>query len=136
MQNASVRCDRLVEILLVFDSQCDNEVNIEVTLTKLQIGLRNLGAVRGDEDTNNVVLHLIAQAVSLVLVQGNDEIAQAIDVILECFAWLQEINGWRNNTAEYGRGVLVELVEHERQAQCCGQCVNGWVGTDSNQNIR
>lgn len=136
VQNTAVSGDGLVEVFLVLYPERDDKVNIEIALTELQIRLRNLGAVRCNKDTHDVVLDFVAQTVGFVFVERDDEIAQAVDVVLKRLTWFQEVNRRRNHPTKHSRGVFVELVEHQRQTERRSERINRGVGADRHENIR
>lgn len=60
--------NRLVELLLLLDAKRHNQVDVEITLAKLQVALRNLSAVWRNKDAYYIVLDFVTQPVGFVLI--------------------------------------------------------------------
>ena len=64
-----MRGNRLVQVGLFLDAQTNDDIDIEVALAEIEVGLSYGRLVRGDEYLDYVVLDLVAQLVGLGLVE-------------------------------------------------------------------
>lgn len=116
-------------------TQGQHDVDVKVALAKFEVVLAQAGVVRRDKDFDELVFNLIAQLVCLGFVESNNEIAQAIGIFLDSFAGFKKLYGTRSFTTIHGSGVLIEFIEHQRNADCGGQLVNRWVITNGYQYV-
>lgn len=90
-----MRCDSVIEVGLLLYPEGDDEIDVEVTLAKLQIVFGKIGFVRCDVDTDDVAFDFVAETVGFCLVESDDEITQAIDGALKRLLRVEEGNGGR-----------------------------------------
>ena len=135
VQDAAVRGDGQVQLLLFVHAQRHHDIDIEVALAEFEVFVGDRGTVRGNKNLDHAVLDLVAQLVGLGLVERDDEIAQAVGVFLDGFFGLQKLQRGRHITAKDGCGMLAHLVQADRKSDASGKLVHRGVIAHRDQYV-
>ena len=106
MLDAAVFRKRRVEIGFRRNIECDNEVDIEVAVTKFEITFRKSGLIRSNEDFNVVAFDLVAKVVCLLFVESDNKVAKTVCIGLKSFFRFEEFDRIWDSTRENCRRML------------------------------
>ena len=73
--------------------------------------------------------------VGLFLVEGNDEVSQAIYRIFKRLFWFQKLDSRWNSPTKYRRSVFVELIDKQRNTKRSAEFVNRRIAINRHQHV-
>ena len=101
-----------VEVGFGRNIQSDNQINVEVAMAKLKVFLAERSLVWRNIYLNKVALNLVAEVVSLLFVERNNKILEAVCIGLKSLLWFEELDRIWDFARKNRRCMLAEFIEN------------------------